>query len=162
MTRSKKLGRPRLRSIRHLHWIVGIPLLFDLGIAVRANCGQLRPASSFAGIQDRTVRSQTLFLETAKVIIHPRCVNCHPAGGQPSQGDDHHIHQPSVLRGNAGAGIPGLSCSACHSDRNVDVVPGGSYQSIPGHPSWELAPIEMAWDGKTVAQICEQLKDPKA
>lgn len=25
---------------------------------------------------------------------------------------------------------------------------------------WHLAPIEMAWQGKTLGQICEQIKDP--
>jgi len=35
------------------------------------------------------------------------------------------------------------------------------YRSIPGHDRWFLAPIEMAWQGKTISQICEQLKDPQ-
>jgi hypothetical protein len=122
---------------------------------------QLRTAASFAGFGDTTTRSRALFTEAAKVITHPRCVNCHPATDHPLQGNDQHIHQPPVLRGEVGDGIPGLSCSACHGDRNVDVVPGGSYQSIPGNPRWGLAPIEMAWEGRSVAQICEQLKDPK-
>ena len=30
----------------------------------------------------------------------------------------------------------------------------------PGNPRWGLAPIEMAWQGKTVREICQQLKDP--
>jgi hypothetical protein len=43
----------------------------------------------------------------------------------------------------------------------VDLFPGAvaSYQSIPGHPRWELAPIEMAWEGKSVGEICRQIKD---
>ena len=32
--------------------------------------------------------------------------------------------------------------------------------AILGAPSWGLAPIEMAWQGKTVREICQQLKDP--
>ncbi len=35
-----------------------------------------------------------------------------------------------------------------------------TYQSIPGHPRWGLAPIEMAWEGRSIGQICAQLKDP--
>jgi len=31
---------------------------------------------------------------------------------------------------------------------------------MPGHPRWHLAPGEMAWEGKSLGQICEQLKDP--
>jgi hypothetical protein len=36
-----------------------------------------------------------------------------------------------------------------------------SYKSIPGHPRWDIAPIEMAWQGKMVSEICQQLKDPQ-
>jgi len=35
-----------------------------------------------------------------------------------------------------------------------------AYQSIPGHPRWSVAPIEMAWQGQSLGQICAQLKDP--
>ena len=31
---------------------------------------------------------------------------------------------------------------------------------MPGHPDWHLAPREMAWEGKTLAEICAQIKDP--
>jgi len=36
-----------------------------------------------------------------------------------------------------------------------------SYQSIPGHPRWDVAPIEMAWQGKSAGEICQQIKDPQ-
>jgi hypothetical protein len=32
---------------------------------------------------------------------------------------------------------------------------------VPGAPKWALAPAEMAWEGKSLAHICAQLKDPK-
>jgi hypothetical protein len=88
---------------------------------------------------------------------------CRPATDRPLQGNDQHAHQPPVLSGEAGGGIPGLQCSACHMERNVDLKlgPNASCQSIPGHPRWGLAPIEMAWQGKSVGQICEQVKDRK-
>ena len=28
------------------------------------------------------------------------------------------------------------------------------------HPRWGLAPIEMAWQGKSLSEICQQIKDP--
>ena len=31
---------------------------------------------------------------------------------------------------------------------------------VPGHAAWHLAPREMAWQGKTISQICVQIKDP--
>ena len=63
------------------------------------------------------------------------------------------------MRGPEGGGVPGLPCSACHGDANVAVFAAPDL-SIPGHPRWELAPKEMAWEGKTLGEICAQLKDP--
>ena len=121
----------------------------------------LRPVSSFSGISDQAERSRALFIEVAKVVTHPRCVNCHPAGDHPLQSNDQHEHMPPVPRGDAGVGVAGLSCSACHTEKNFTLVgTGATYKSIPGHPRWQLAPIEMAWQGKSLRQICEQIKDP--
>jgi hypothetical protein len=121
----------------------------------------LRPPSAFSDIADRAARSRALFAEAAKVITSPRCMNCHPAGDNPSQGDNEHVHRPAAFRGEAGVGVPGLPCAACHTDKNFPLSVGeASYQSIPGHPRWGLAPIEMAWQGKSPAQLCRQIKDP--
>jgi hypothetical protein len=81
-------------------------------------------------------------------------VNCHPAGDRPLQGDAARLHVPAVQRGEGGLGVPGLRCTTCHGATNYDAV------GIPGHPQWHLAPIEMAWEGRTLGQICRQLKDP--
>ncbi len=122
----------------------------------------LRPAASFASIQDSAARSRALFTEAAKVITHPRCMNCHPATDRPLQSNDQHPHNPPTWRGEGGVGIAGAPCSTCHTEKNFTLVASGaSYKSIPGHPRWGLAPIEMAWEGKSVHDICEQIKDPK-
>ncbi len=121
----------------------------------------LRPASSFSGIADQNQRSRALFNEIAKVVTNPRCMNCHPAGDHPLQGNDSHQHFPPISRGDAGLGVAGLSCSTCHTERNFTLVgTGASYKSIPGHPRWQLAPVEFAWEGKSIGQICQQIKDP--
>jgi hypothetical protein len=122
---------------------------------------ELQLPGAFSSISDRGTRSKALFSEAAKVITGPRCMNCHPAGDHPLQGPDHHVHQPAAFRGEANDGVPGLVCATCHSDRNFTLSLGeASYQSIPGHPRWALAPLEMAWEGKTVGEICRQIKDP--
>ncbi len=118
----------------------------------------LRPASSFAAIGDPAQRSVAIFEEMGKVLQSPRCVNCHPRTDRPLQGDDQHPHNPPVTRGPDGHGAGGLECSTCHGPANVAFANGEG--SIPGHPEWHLAPIEMAWEGKTLAQICQQIKDP--
>jgi hypothetical protein len=141
---SKALGMPAAQT-----WF--LPTICSLGVVVALTASpgaqernELRAASTFAGIQDTSARSRALFSEAAKVITNPRCVNCHPAADHPLQGDDQHIHQPPVYRGEAGSGVPGLHCAACHSDRNFNLSEEASYQSIPGNPRWGLAPIEMA------------------
>ena len=114
----------------------------------------LATPESFAAIGDTATRSAALFTEVGKVLTNPRCVNCHPAGDRPHQGDEGRLHQPPVMRGADGHGLPAMRCSICHQDANFD--PG----RMPSHPEWHLAPREMAWEGKTVPEICAQIKDP--
>ena len=70
---------------------------------------------------------------------------------------------PQVTRGTDGGAVPGNTCGACHMDRNVPIFAGQqtTFQSMPGHPRWGLAPIEMAWEGKSMGEICRQIKDPQ-
>jgi len=65
------------------------------------NPRDLRPPASFSGIGDQAERSRALFNEIATVVTHPRCMNCHPAGNHPLQGNDQHEHMPPVPRGEA-------------------------------------------------------------
>ena len=111
--------------------------------------GQLLPAASFTAIADGSARSRALFGEIARVLTHPRCVNCHPADDTPRQGDAHAIHDPPALRV-----VPALKCTSCHQDRNVELA------RVPGAPNWSLAPASMAWLDRTPSQICAQIKDP--
>jgi hypothetical protein len=122
--------------------------------AADAAVSGLAPVASFDKIGDRTARSVALFEEAGKVIQSPRCLNCHPAGDRPTQTDAMRPHIPLVVRGDGGMGAAGgLACTTCHHDANFDAA------GVPGNPKWQLAPIEMAWQGKTLAQICVQLKD---
>jgi hypothetical protein len=114
----------------------------------------LATPESFAAIADSARRSAALFTEAGKVLTHPRCVNCHPAGDRLRQGDGRRLHQPPVARGEDGFGLPAMRCAICHQAANFE--PAG----VPGNPAWHLAPHEMGWEGKTLAQICEQIKDP--
>ncbi len=120
----------------------------------------LQPVSEFSRIADPKARSVALFVEAGRVLTHPRCVNCHPADGIPRQGMEQQLHVPRVQGGSSGHGTPGLPCASCHRERNLPTV-GASVQSIPGNPKWALAPAEMAWVGRSLGQICEQLKDPQ-
>jgi hypothetical protein len=114
----------------------------------------LAPPERFDSIADTAARSAALFTELGKVLTHPRCTNCHPSGDHPRQGEQGRLHQPPVARGADGHGLPAMRCNSCHQQANFD--PG----RVPGNPEWHLAPREMAWEGKTLAEICAQIKDP--
>ena len=53
----------------------------------------------------REKESAEAFKEAYKVLMHPRCMNCHPSGDAPLQGDDSHIHAQNVTRGKDGKGV---------------------------------------------------------
>jgi hypothetical protein len=116
---------------------------------------ELLSIAEFDGIGDRAERSRALFGEAARVIRHPRCSNCHPDGDTPHQRLAMELHDPPVVRGPRDDGVPGLECVTCHQDRNQPLT------RVPGAPKWHLAPIAMAWVGKSVGYICNQLKDPR-
>lgn len=131
--------------------------ILSLTVAARPPEG-LRDAASFASIPDEQLRSAAIFTEMGRVLTHPRCVNCHPRTDTPTQGMAMTPHDPPITRGLDGNGAPGMECATCHGDRNV--VFGDGSGAMPGAPHWHLAPREMAWAGKTIAEICQQLKDP--
>lgn len=115
----------------------------------------LRAPEAFNSIGDKRERSRALFLEASRVMLHPRCANCHPDGDSPYQGTQPAPHYPPVTRGPEDKGIVGMECTSCHQDHNLELA------RVPGAPNWHVAPREMAWVGKTPHQICEQVKDPK-
>lgn len=129
-------------------------VLSGLALGSSAGAADLRSADSFDAIADRAERSRALLVEAGKVLQHPRCLNCHPVGDRPTQGGDMHPHSPLVVRGGDDKGAVAMRCTTCHPAKNFD--PAG----VPGHPLWHVAPLSMAWQDKTLGQICAQIKDP--
>jgi len=132
---------------------IGMSALTAYAAGQGSSTGLATP-QSFDGIADINTRSAAIFTELGRVLTHPRCMNCHPAGDRPRQGDARRLHEPPVARGPDGHGTETMRCDTCHQKANFD--PG----RVPGHPQWHLAPREMAWEGKTIAEICAQIKDP--
>jgi hypothetical protein len=122
--------------------------------APASGANALAAPESFSGITDPHKRSAAYFAELAKVLTNPRCTNCHPAGDRPRQGDMRRLHQPPVFRGKEGFGLEAMRCPICHQSANF--APG----RVPGRAGWHLAPGDMAWEGRTISQICAQIKDP--
>jgi hypothetical protein len=101
--------------------------------------------------------SAALFVEMGKVIRSPRCLNCHPRTDSPTQGDGMALHNPPVTRGPDGHGAAGMECATCHGPRNAAFAGGPG--TMPGNPNWALAPLALAWQGKSLHEICEQIRD---
>ncbi|CAN5493822.1 hypothetical protein BH11BAC3_BH11BAC3_00880 [soil metagenome] len=108
------------------------------------------------GVPD-SLGSQKAFLAAYDVLMSPRCMNCHPKGDVPLQGDDSHLHTQGVIRGVDGKGVYALKCSNCHQPKNT---PG--LHMPPGNPNWHLPPadMKMVFEGKTPRELAAQLKDP--
>ena len=98
------------------------------------------------------------------VVTHPRCANCHvdangipmwtPAGESGSR-----VHGMNIHAGESRVGAETIPCSTCHVTSTLpnDPAPAPLHAGI----DWQLAPVDFLWYGKSGAEICAQLKDPK-
>ncbi len=105
-----------------------------------------------------SVGSTKAFMSVYKVLMSPRCMNCHPSGDAPLQGNDSHIHTMNVKRGIDGKGLYSERCSNCHQAENT-----AGLHMPPGNPKWGLPPahMRMVFQGRTPRQLALQLIDPK-
>jgi len=96
------------------------------------------------------------FMKVYQVLMSPRCMNCHPSGDIPLQGDDSHLHTMSPKRGKDGKGLYAMKCSNCHQPTNS---PG--LHIPPGNPKWALPPadMKMVFEGKSPRQLALQIMD---
>ena len=132
----------------------GIVVLFAGAMA-----SSFHPALSGAGpvLEKDSVGSVKAFMSVYKVLMSPRCMNCHPSGDAPLQGDDSHVHFMNVKRGREGKGLYAEKCGNCHQAENT---PG--LHTPPGNPKWGLPPENnrMVFQGRTPRQLAAQLLDP--
>src|SRR5579872_178394 len=112
--------------------------------------------SQFAIAQDANA-SRAAFMQVYKVLVSPRCQNCHPSGDAPLQSDDSHIHLQDVKRGADGHGVYGMRCNTCHQAVNV-----AGENMPPGTPNWGLPKPEhkLVFVGRSPAELCKQIQDP--
>lgn len=106
----------------------------------------------------RKERSKAAFKEAYRVFMHPRCMNCHPSGDIPLQGDDSHLHTQGVQRGVDGKGLYALKCKNCHQDENLE----GEHLP-PGNPNWHLpsAARPMVFQGKSPRELAMSFKNTR-
>jgi len=106
------------------------------------------------GATKATAAPGALFDPVARVVMSPRCINCHQAEA-PRQKDAGVLHAQQVVRGKDGHGSAVLQCAACHQATNT------AQGKVPGAPNWHLAPLSMRWQGLGKKGVCEQMRDPK-
>jgi hypothetical protein len=141
-----------VRRKRRLHRILAIlGSTVVLGLLARSLTAQTAAKPDAAA-------SRAAFLQVYRVLISPRCQNCHPAGDAPLQGDDSHVHLQNVKRGPDGHGVTAMRCDTCHQTANLS----GAHMP-PGNPKWALTPPahKMVFVGRSPAELCKQIKDPK-
>ncbi len=119
-------------------------------------CTNAYAADNLPPLKD-SIGSKKAFLAAYKVLMSPRCMNCHPKGDIPLQGDDSHLHTQNVKRGPDGKGLYALKCANCHQPQNT----AGAHMP-PGNPNWHLPPadMKMVFEGKSPRELAAQLKDP--
>ncbi len=100
--------------------------------------------------------SLAAFDKVYTVLMSPRCLNCHPKGDVPLQGEDSHLHQMAPQRGKDGKGIYAMKCANCHQPENT---PG--LHAPPGNPKWHLPPadMKMVFEGKSKHELAKQIMD---
>jgi hypothetical protein len=125
-------------------------------------------ASSFINSESNTLKlahaakdsvlSKKAFGEVYKVLMSPRCMNCHPSGDVPLQGDDSHLHTQNIKRGVDGKGLYALKCTNCHQPENTSGL-----NMPPGNAVWRLpaANMKLVFQGKTPRQLAAQLLNPR-
>lgn len=122
--------------------------ILALGIMASHSLPTLRPIPT-----PLTATADEAFNQMMSVLTHKRCMNCHPSGDRPRQGEDSHIHTFEVQRGEDGHGTVALSCGSCHQTENNDLA------GVPGAPHWHLAPRSMGWEGLTDIEIASAMLD---
>lgn len=144
--------------------IVAITVFCSAGIYAYTN-GRVHKAVATSQINKNeilvkkdSVASVKAFQQVYAVLMSPRCMNCHPSGDIPLQGDDSHIHTMQPKRGADGKGLYAMKCMNCHQPENT---PG--QHTPPGNPNWHLPPadMKMVFQGRTAHQLAKQLIDPK-
>lgn len=105
-----------------------------------------------------SVESVKAFMQVYRVLMSPRCMNCHPSGDIPLQGDSSVLHKMSPKRGRDGKGLYAMKCANCHQTENTEGL-----NKPPGSPNWHLPPanMKMVFQGRTPNQLAKQLVDRK-
>lgn len=157
------IGNNRLANLFKSRMFI-IPSVVGLVVTCLASASSYSIVDEYANdhasipISDDSLKSVAAFEKVYSVLMSPRCLNCHPAGDIPLQGDDSHVHTMQPKRGKDGDGILAMKCGNCHQDENTVGL-----KMPPGNVAWHLPPenMKMVFEGKTPGQLARQLIDPE-
>ncbi|SEO13550.1 hypothetical protein [Mucilaginibacter sp. OK283] len=151
-------NKPRYTSVAKAFAVVGVLLSAIVIMAFGLNSEPEKTGATPIVIRKDSVASIKAFKQVYSVLMSARCMNCHPSGNIPLQGDDSHLHTMSPQRGVDGKGVYAMKCANCHQPTNT---PG--LHTPPGNPNWHLPPadMKMIFQGRSPRQLAKQLIDPK-
>lgn len=135
-----------------------IPVVMSLAADV-AQTSEMPAAGSIG-----TAEGLAAWKRVEAVLTHPRCANCHvgpdnipiwTVNGESKS----RPHGMNIHAGDSRIGAETIACSTCHMTSTAP----NKVAHAPPHVGldWQLAPVDFVWYGKTGAEICAQLKDPK-
>src|SRR5262245_38871164 len=150
--RGDKMQELAMLSFKSRRFLLLVGSLGAVLVSLHHESGVARP------VERDDAAARAAFQDVYKVLMHPRCMNCHPNGDIPLQGDDSHLHFQNVKRGEDGKGMYALKCANCHQDANL---PGENMP--PGNANWHLPTraMPLIFQGMSPRELADQLKDPK-
>lgn len=138
--------------------IVVLLVIFSLGAFYLIGSNKEPPLEAYTVIPEVKIDSLTAeraYEQVMNVLMHPRCMNCHPTDDVPKQGMDRHPHYFGMSRGKENKGFSATKCATCHQEAN------NLNSGVPGAPHWSLAPASMGWQNLSRSEIAQRLLDPE-
>lgn len=132
----------------------------SLALAEGTNVDLTPPPEGSVGLEEGLEAWERIY----EVASHPRCANCHtgasdrPMWSGPSYGKTR-PHGMNIRAGESRIGAEFVLCQTCHShtEHPQDIAHAAPRVGM----TWQLAPVEADWFGRSSQEICAQLRDPE-
>ncbi len=147
--------------LRHIAIALAAALCVSAAIAEGENVTIAPPDPGSVSQEDGLAAWSRIF----EVTSHPRCSNCHvgadgiPMWSGPSYGRTR-PHGMNVRAGESRIGAEYVQCQTCHLSRD-EGQNDAPHMAPQVAMSWQLAPVEAEWFGKSSPEVCAQLRDPE-
>lgn len=154
----KRTNIVRNKAVKIAGLLLMLLSIVAFSFSKRYNLHNAYTAIPKAIVKKDSIVSVKAFEKVYSVLMSPRCVNCHPIGNVPLQGDDSHIHKMFPKRGIDGKGLYAMKCANCHQLENT-----AGPHAPPGAPNWHLPPanMKMVFQGKSAHELAKQLVNLK-